>query len=677
MDKQNLKYIDLCAGTGAFSYCLNKFNAKCVLSNDLEKSSKEIYTLNFPDHNYILDDIHNLDNIPDHNILCAGFPCFIKDTKILTNEGYINIQDVTLNHTLMTHTGKFQKILNLQTKIYNDKNLYNINIKYHPYNVKCTPEHPFYIRQKHIKWNNNLKKNITYFDEPKWIPAKDINNTTYMGMKINTNNIIPEFSYERKINKNIFKTFTIKLDNNDIWFMMGYFIGDGWIQDNKKKDGRSMNKIFFTINNKQIPDILPKLEKIFKLTLIKNSGINCTKFTCSNFVWWNILNKFGRYAHGKKIPEWVQDAPIEYIESFIEGYKSADGCKLNSYTTVSLNLAYGLQRLFMKCGYLFGINKCIRPEKTVIEGRVVNQRNTYKIYGTYKHHKYHNFIEDGYAWFKPEVEIINLTESIPVYNFEVENDNSYIVENIIAHNCQPFSVAGQQKGFNDKRSNVFYKIIEILKDKQPDIFILENVKNLISHDNKKTFKIILDLLNEQNYYVKYKILDTSKITDIPHHRERIYIIGFKSKTYYDLFNFESIHNINELKPINNYLENNIDDKYYYDNRYKVYDEIKKNMTKHINDNVIYQYRRFYIRESKNKCCPTLTANMGTGGHNVPLLLDDKGIRKLTPRECFNLQGFPNEYKLPNLSDSALYKLAGNAVSIPVVEIILKKIYAII
>ena len=81
-----------------------------------------------------------------------------------------------------------------------------------------------------------------------------------------------------------------------------------------------------------------------------------------------------------------------------------------------------------------------------------------------------------------------------------------------------------------------------------------------------------------------------------------------------------------------------------------------------------------MRENKNNVCPTLTANMGGGGHNVPLILDDKGIRKFTPRECFNLQGFPEDYKLPELSDSRLYKLAGNAVSLPVVELISKKIF---
>ena len=80
-----------------------------------------------------------------------------------------------------------------------------------------------------------------------------------------------------------------------------------------------------------------------------------------------------------------------------------------------------------------------------------------------------------------------------------------------------------------------------------------------------------------------------------------------------------------------------------------------------------------MRENKSGECPTLTANMGTGGHNVPIILDDFGIRKLTPRECFNFQGFPEDYKLPNMSDSKLYKLAGNAVSVPVVQLIADRI----
>jgi DNA (cytosine-5)-methyltransferase 1 len=237
--------------------------------------------------------------------------------------------------------------------------------------------------------------------------------------------------------------------------------------------------------------------------------------------------------------------------------------------------------------------------------------------------------------------------------------------------CQPFSIAGMQKGFDDERSNVFWKILSIIKNNNPKIVILENVKNLQSHDNGKTFKIIIENLENLNYYIKYSILNTSKITGIPQNRERIYIVCFKDKSMYDNFEFDFPEI--ELKPVLQFLENDIPEKYYYNNSTVIYHELQKNVVKNISTNTIYQYRRYYVRENKNNVCPTLTANMGAGGHNVPIILDAKGIRKLSPRECFNLQGFPINYKLPSISTNKLYCLAGNAVSVPVVSLIANRL----
>jgi len=237
--------------------------------------------------------------------------------------------------------------------------------------------------------------------------------------------------------------------------------------------------------------------------------------------------------------------------------------------------------------------------------------------------------------------------------------------------CQPFSIAGMKKGFEDERSNVFWKILSILKTHSPKIVVLENVKNLQSHDNGNTYKVIVENLTNLGYHVKTKILNTCKITNVPQNRERIYIACFKDKKMYDKFNFE--FNEIENNSIVNFLEENIPEKYYYNDKTIIYDELKKNVVKPIETNTIYQYRRYYVRENKNGVCPTLTANMGGGGHNVPIILDKKGIRKLTPRECFNLQGFHKDYKLPTLSDSKLYSLAGNAVSMPVVCLIANRI----
>jgi DNA (cytosine-5)-methyltransferase 1 len=233
--------------------------------------------------------------------------------------------------------------------------------------------------------------------------------------------------------------------------------------------------------------------------------------------------------------------------------------------------------------------------------------------------------------------------------------------------CQPFSLAGKQEGFKDKRSNVFYKLMDIIKFHNPRFVIFENVKNLQSHDNGKTFEIIQTHIKDANYFFKYKILNTCKVTPIPQNRERIFILCFKYEKDYQNFEFPDEILESNLH-ICNFLEKNVKSKYYYNDKIKIYPKLLQDIHKTIDDNVLYQYRRFYVRENKNNVCPTLTANMGSGGHNVPIIKDKMGIRKLTPKECFYLQGFPNDIKFPSkMSDSALYKISGNAVSLPVIE----------
>jgi DNA (cytosine-5)-methyltransferase 1 len=261
------------------------------------------------------------------------------------------------------------------------------------------------------------------------------------------------------------------------------------------------------------------------------------------------------------------------------------------------------------------------------------------------------------------------------HKLTLKNLNDVNVEEIPAHDiltggfpCQPFSIAGLQEGFKDERSNVFWKILSILDVHKPRCVILENVKNLVSHDEHRTFETIRQNLEARGYHIRYKVLNTAEITGIPQHRERIYIVCIKSKAVFDKFtlDFPTI----EKKPISQFLETTVPSKYYYTDKSSTWELVRTNVVK---KDTVYQYRRVYVRENKSSECPTLTANMGGGGHNVPLILDGTGVRKLTPRECFNLQGFPASYKLPALCDSSLYKLAGNAVSVPVVKLIAERL----
>ena len=234
--------------------------------------------------------------------------------------------------------------------------------------------------------------------------------------------------------------------------------------------------------------------------------------------------------------------------------------------------------------------------------------------------------------------------------------------------CQAFSVAGYRKGFDDERGNVFFELLRFIDYIKPKVILLENVKNLLSHGKGNTFKSMVKPLEKSGYQLKYHVLNTCEYSQLPQNRERVYIVAFKEKKHFEAFDFPE--KVNKRLSIKDMLDKEADSIYYYDNT-RYYPILKQEIK---NKNTCYQWRRKYVRENKNNLCPTLTANMGTGGHNVPLIKDAKDIRKLTPRECARLQGFGDSFKFPsNLGNSVLYKQIGNSVSVPVVEKIAKNI----
>ena len=242
--------------------------------------------------------------------------------------------------------------------------------------------------------------------------------------------------------------------------------------------------------------------------------------------------------------------------------------------------------------------------------------------------------------------------------------------------CQAFSVAGYRKGFEDEkgRGTLFFELVRIIKEKQPSIIFLENVKNLVGHDNGNTFSIILEELEKEGYKVKFSVLNAMEYGNIPQNRERIYIIAFKDEEVYRRFDFpKPIKLTTKLSDVIDF-ENKVAEKYYYTKgKYKgnIYELLVEAMD---DENAIYQWRRKYVRKNKSGVVPTLTANQGEGGHNVCLIKTKYGIRKMTPHECFNTQGFPKNFNLPsNMSDARLYKQAGNSVCVSVIYRIAEQI----
>lgn len=241
--------------------------------------------------------------------------------------------------------------------------------------------------------------------------------------------------------------------------------------------------------------------------------------------------------------------------------------------------------------------------------------------------------------------------------------------------CQAFSIAGKQKGFDDTRGTLIYDVFEIVDRHRPKVIFLENVKNLVSHDKGRTFSVIKEKIETVlGYRMHYAVLNTMEYAGIPQNRERIFIVAFDPNQVLrqDLFSFPQPIPLN--CGIQDLLEKTKQPDNLYYNHHIYFSQLSEVMTKR---DTVYQWRRVYVRENKSNVCPTLTANMGAGGHNVPLILDDYGIRKLTPRECFRFQGYPDSYVLPNMANSKLYMQAGNSVTVPLVRRIAQQILEVL
>ena len=366
-------------------------------------------------------------------------PCFVKETKVLTQNGYKNIEEIQKNETVYTHNGNFYTVIENMNRKYSGQ-LYKIRPRYSPYDIICTPEHPFYARKFIVKNRFKIdgveKRNVVFPDKPEFIQAKDlIKNNYFIGMKIEEKEIIPEF---------LLNGTMTKLENPNFWWMMGLFVGDGWLVY-EKNGNYERNRIHFVIANHQIEEYLPKLLSVIPNLLHRSDNSGCKTYYSTNHEIANILNLFGKYAKGKLIPNFVHEAPKYLINEFLNGYLDADGCKrinkLNEslrLTTVSYNLAFSIQRLYYKLGYIGSLQFSKREGKIqkFPNGKKCNVSDvyTFEVFKKKRRNNY-SFIENGYAWISiKNIEIDNVVNT-DVFNLSVVNDNSYIVNNIAVHNC--------------------------------------------------------------------------------------------------------------------------------------------------------------------------------------------------------------------------------------------------
>ena len=235
--------------------------------------------------------------------------------------------------------------------------------------------------------------------------------------------------------------------------------------------------------------------------------------------------------------------------------------------------------------------------------------------------------------------------------------------------CQPFSVCGKKQGFSDERGNLFFEIMRAVDVIHPRVIFLENVANLTEHDNGRTFNIIHNEIMSRGYYIRYEITDAC-MHGIPQHRTRTYIVASDSLDKCNLFRFPEEEELkSKIKDILK-TSNKAPDSYYLNPTSEQFRRMNDFIS---DDEQIYRFSDYGIQAGRDGISFTLKANMGTWRDRVPIIKDAYGIRKITPLECLALQGYPPNYRFPEIPESEKYKQCGNSVVVPVVASIARAV----
>ena len=245
--------------------------------------------------------------------------------------------------------------------------------------------------------------------------------------------------------------------------------------------------------------------------------------------------------------------------------------------------------------------------------------------------------------------------------------------------CQSFSQAGVRRGFHDERGRLFYEIPRIIaefKDRKPKVLVLENSPYLRYGEGGAWFLELQRQIQKAGHWfreVNCAELDSYHLTELPQRRTRLYMVAF-SIAFFRSSRFEFPHD-RHLAPkrLTDYIDfdGQKPDEYYLPQGNRYYDMISEKAS---DRKSIYQLRKYMVRVKEPETCPTLTANMGLGGHNVPFVFDGRGLRKLTEQECLRLQGFPASFDFPeDVPRARRYIQIGNAVTVPVAELVAQRV----
>lgn len=503
-------FVDLFAGVGGFHAALSAMGGECLLAVEKDEEAARVYEDNWgmdPRGDVSIEGwMDSLELQPGAlDVLAGGFPCFPAGTMVLTSEGYRAIEKIEVGDLVLTHKGRWRRVTTTMRREYRGPLQ---TIRAQGTTIQATDEHPFWARPRLGQvWDKEERKLVRGMAEPQWVNAEDITKEHYLSQP----------SVQGVEDSPM---------SEDFWWVAGRFLGDGWLTTGKPGKLRAV----ICCSKDEADDLEHRISKVVHATRSEERTVVKFHITQGWFV--DEMLPFGRGALNKTVTRRELMLPQEKSEAFLQGYLSADGYihkTGESASTVSRSLALGIAQMAYRArGVVCSIRRVeVEPTK-VIEGRTVRQRPWYQV--TIPNTNKSAFVDSGYGWKK--VKHSESVESvIEVFNISVDEDETYCAEGAVVHNCQPFSKSGAQRGMDEARGTLFFRVCEAIERWKPAVVVLENVRNLTGPRHAHEWEVVTRSLYELGYEVSATpaILSPHRLAPsaggTPQARDRVYILA--------------------------------------------------------------------------------------------------------------------------------------------------------
>ena len=515
----SLIYGSVCSGIEAATVAWHPLGWRPAFFSEIEKFPRAVLKHHYP-------------NVPLHgdfttisegdyepiDLLVGGTPCFPAATIIATARGFVPIDTVQVGDQVWTHKHRYRRVVRTGHKT---SKTVVVKGQGH-FGLVTTANHRFLARRKTGRSTRVDGKavRITSNGVPEWTAAENLSGAHWACVSDWPTQPTPRV--ETCGNERVVET------SIDLMRFAGAYLGDGWASTNNRR-----GYVKLGINNRKLSILKPTLDAMGAWSSVQEGAAVRVQISSRALARWLIEN-FGSGALDKSVPMWALGIPREWREALIDGYRITDGgptltSGIIRATTVSRQLALTMRALAVATGYASSVGFMRRPATHVINGRTVNQKDTYTV--TLSKSSRSSFADKGFRWQR--VRTVTPTEhDETVYDLEVEDDHSYVADGICVHNCQSFSIAGLRGGLDDDRGNLALEYLRLADRLRPRWLVWENVPGVLSSNGGRDFGAILGGMVELGYGFAYRVLDAQYVRvdgfarAVPQRRRRVFVVGY-------------------------------------------------------------------------------------------------------------------------------------------------------